>query len=350
MKSQKIKGIPGIIWIVLASIAGYMGAAWLLNSNIAQYTSFPDYLVVHVTDQRLGKEVELSFPIRSGFPADSIQEKLGNEKLTGSKVHTDQLIVNQIPVLLLWSILICLMFGFATGAAVYLFFRNRDLRSRYSYSGKENMLAILFAVIITVLVIVPNMMFDGMWQVSDIINQLHVMQTNGHVIIIIVVISVLLFFPGFITIMLVVNAAEKVTGEKTDKAILLRHFRYLNGVLQTVLQIMAILVVFSVLTSTALGHTLRSMVKIEGYSIYPPEVSYIYGLFFTFFLCILYIPSHVWLKHCYHNLTATDAPDTNQKEEQSLFNETMMNQIKIAFTVLSPLITSFLPEQFHFLG
>ncbi|MCU0433301.1 MAG: hypothetical protein MUC87_07605 [Bacteroidia bacterium] len=342
------KSVKGIFIIILSAIGGYLGAALLLKLTTVQYTSFPERLTVIVNDERTGKDVTLTFPIRSGFPADSLQETLKGKTFQGQSLVTRELLIHQIPSFLWWAILICLMCGFAGGAFPYLIFVTQDIKRRFELNRNEKRLSILFAIFIAGMLAIANNMLEGMWRPQDVVDSLKIMLESGYVLTLIVGCTALLFFPGFILVMHIIQAGNKIDSKTYDKAKALQAFKHLHGTLLTVLQVMAILVIFSVLTSTALGQTLRDMVVIEGYPVYPPEVSYVYGLFFTFFLCILYIPAHLWIKNRYHQYLHNEVNADAEKEEKSLFDETIVNQIKVALTVLSPLITSFLPEHFHF--
>jgi len=119
---------------------------------------------------------------------------------------------------------------------------------------------------------------------------------------------------------------------------------------------LSVIVVFSVLTSGTLKETIKATVHIEGYDIFPAEVSYAYGIFFSLFLCVVYMPVYFYLKRQYSYFKTVlngmeDFGDAKEKLLASLdFKTSALDNLKTAITMLAPFITSFLPENLHFIN
>ena len=133
----------------------------------------------------------------------------------------------------------------------------------------------------------------------------------------------------------------------------IQQLNFLNKKLENALQLLAVIIVFSVLTSGALGETMRAIFKIDGFNIFPKEISYVYGTYFSLFLCIIYVPVYYYIKLNYEELkdqastieeTAAEKGTYDKIFGEVRFKNTPLENVKLALTVLSPLLTSLLPS------
>jgi len=170
--------------------------------------------------------------------------------------------------------------------------------------------------------------------------------------------------PIFLTVFLIGPAADKIRlklKENQEIKDAKEKFLELESTLKKCVQVLAILIVFSVLTSFALGQSIKATIEVKEFNIFPDEISYAYGLFFSLFLGLMYIPTHIYLK--YKGVLFIKELETIKKNEPSEKRISWLTEIKngftlelsaienlkIALTVIAPIITSFLPEHFNFL-
>ncbi len=132
-----------------------------------------------------------------------------------------------------------------------------------------------------------------------------------------------------------------------------KRIKILNLSLQSALQILATVIVFTSLSANAFGKSINAMVHVKGFNLYPDVSAYVYGMFFSLFLCIIYLPNYYYLKNNYNKLKelASDLkePEATPAWYTSLFGEiklegTAVENIKLALTIVAPLLTSFLPN------
>ncbi|HXD94793.1 MAG TPA: hypothetical protein VNX01_16415, partial [Bacteroidia bacterium] len=134
--------------------------------------------------------------------------------------------------------------------------------------------------------------------------------------------------------------------------------KYLNQLLQSTLQILATIVVFSVLTSSTLGESIKSMVSVSGLDLFPKQISYIYGMYFSLFLCVIYIPIYYYLKNNFNRLKELASDPVNIPNSSvwytSLFGDvkfegSALENVKLALTIIAPILTAFLPKTLDFM-
>jgi hypothetical protein len=171
-------------------------------------------------------------------------------------------------------------------------------------------------------------------------------------------ILVVAFIPAIIALwgqLLVSAAVDRLApGKDADAgaiAQLAGRFAQLRAALRFFLTSVAILVVMSVVTTDALRRALLNAVHAENLDIFPREFVYMYGFLFALVLAIFYLPVsfHLrargrWLRD---QLSSPGQPTTEETKAalQSLdAAESPLDNLKTAISILSPLITSFLPN------
>ena len=195
----------------------------------------------------------------------------------------------------------------------------------------------------------------GYYTPVEIVNDFKILLNDGAILEYIVGITIFLMLPCLAVIFLTARCADTIDETTADFAVLrqsVRQMKALDNILKNTLHMIAIIVVFAVLTSSALGAALESMMEIKGYDLFPKEVSYLYGAYFTLFLCVIYVPVYYHLAQKYDALK-TRAADLKEEgvvgNYESLFaaaafQGSAVDNIKIAITIISPLLTAFIPK------
>ena len=216
----------------------------------------------------------------------------------------------------------------------------------------------LFAILIAVYLILSSSSGKGYYNPPKIIDDFHILLTGGNILVGIVIATIFLMLPVLIVMFLIGPASDKlfirkITKQNAEKAA--DGLEQLNQVLRNALQVLSVIVVFTVLTSSALKDSIKATVEIEGYDIFPASVSYVYGMYFSLFLCIMYMPIYFYLKRQYNYLkdAVAETGESDENKQKVLnavdFKSSALDNLKLALTVLAPLLSSFLPENIHFL-
>jgi hypothetical protein len=285
-------------------------------------------------------------------------------KIKEVTVKGKNLLFNLNPSLVVWTMLIIMMVTIASASFPAFIWQIKHIIKFFELRLKHFLQAVILALSIITFLSIYHYTMTGFYKPSDIIDNFGILFKNGNVINTVVISTLLLQIPLLIVIFLVGIAAETITvdlskKQSLEKAII--KFNMLNQLLTGALQVLAILVVFSVLTTSALQQSIKSALIIKSIDISPPELSYVYGLFFTLFLAIIYIPVQLFLRYRINSLKqdiqiqSQNENEDNQQTYKNMIGQlnvggTALDNLKLAFTVLAPLISGFLPEQLKIFG
>jgi hypothetical protein len=351
----------GILIVVLCATLGYFLSFSAINGNIIQYSEVQPFYTVHVLDHDSkaagpSKYVDFQLPVRSLLKINQVKDA---KTITAGPSEETPLLFHQLPIFLIWFMLICIMISIAAGSFPVFTSQIIELKRMFNLSPKQIGGGIVYAFLLTLFLIASNggHTLNGYYQPDKIINDFDILLQDGNMLNHIVLATILLLLPGFTLVFLIALSSDNIISTKTNDLTSIKYavkkIIYLSKALEGVLQIFAIIVVFSVLTSSALGQSIRETIKVEGYEIFPKETSLVYGAYFSLFLCIIYVPVYYYIKLNYDQLKELAATVEEKSAEkgtyQQIFGEvqfknTPLENIKLAFTVLAPLITSFLPQ------
>ncbi len=358
--TKKVKS--NVFIVSLFATIAYTLTVLFITNNTLTYSTLPRSILVEVPDaNKLLADTTHNFKpfvlnVHSQLPMDTIKQKT---KLP-LKISEAQVLFHQNPTFLVWILLISIMVSIAAGSIPVSISQIGDLKASYGFKRPEITKAIFYAIFLVVFLMVTNNNLKGYYKPPTLINEFKVLLNHGYILEMIVVATVVLVSPTFVQIFLIGLVSGKVELEEKsipefDKAI--KRLKYLNKSLQNAMQLLAIIVVFSVLTSTALGEAIKRTIKIDGFDVYPNEINYVYGMYFSLFLCIIYVPVYFYIKQNFLKLKdeaydlVTTEPDKyttwyNNQFGQTKFEGTVTDNLKLALTMLSPLLSGFLPDTF----
>lgn len=343
----------GIFIIIIFAMFGHLSSFLLLSSNLKQ----PDGdLTINViqndTNQKLYEVNKDTL---------TVNEK---ELVKSVTIQKKELLYNRNPNFLIWITLILTMVTIASASFPVFIWQIIRLKATFKLNYKHILQAVLFATSIVLFIVVILKSTTGFYVPSKIIDNFGVLFNHGYVLPIIVNATFILQIPILILIFLVSITAKKIdfdvrSKKSIEKAV--SQFSMLNQLLLSSLQILAILVVFSVLTTSGLQQSIKSAITVTTFDIFPKEISYVYGLFFSLFLAIVYVPSHLYLKDCQNKIKydMQNEIETNDSVLPEWYKEILskissggsaLDSLKLSLTVLAPLISSFLPEQLRLFG
>lgn len=345
-----------IIFIVVFATIGFMVTEHFINANLIQYSTLPKTISFKVHDEAKNAKdsvVIFNLPVKSGFAIDTVAKQPAAPFIIGET----NILYHQNPFFPVWAMLILVMITIASGSFPIFTDQIIQLKKSFNLSIKPVLQAIIYAVLIAVFLEVANASGKGYYNPPKIINDLDILFKNGSILPGIVLSTIILVLPVIAVMFLVGPSSDKLLEleiNKDNAVKIANGLEMLNQVLRNALSVLSVIVVFTVLTSGTLKEAIKATVHIEGYDIFPTEISYAYGIFFSLFLCVIYIPVYFYLKQQYSYFKNSlaginDLGDTKEKVLASLdFKSSAMDNLKTALTVLAPLITSFLPENLHF--
>jgi hypothetical protein len=280
------------------------------------------------------------------------------------------MLFNQNPAFMTWAFLICAMMSVAAGSAPFFISQIIELKRKFGLSRRKVWVGgILYAVLLDVFLFLTNNHNTSYFHPPQIIDHFHILFTSGSIIQGIIAAVLILILPGLSLMFLIGASSDSIYIVAKDKVHdvhqnsiesieeATKKIKYLNQLLQSTLQILAVIVVFSVLTTSMLGQSIRSTVSVQGFDLYPKQISYVYGLYFALFLCVIYVPVYYYLKNNYNRLKELAADPANIPDSadwysklfgDAKFEGSALENLKLSLTIIAPIITSFLPNTFEF--
>lgn len=351
----------GLLFIVFCAVAGYIFTSTLISRRLIQYRSPIGSFLVGVYDE--GSETKrsaFSLAVSSELKIDSVMTLRPNAPMG----YNTEILFHENPTFMVWMILACIMVSISAGSCAFFIARIFELCKKFTLPVTKIFWSFMFAFSIIALLAYGNRNIPGFFQPPEIIDTFHILLTGGWIIEVIVVITMSLALPGLILLFLIGASSDRVnirakTGIDTmgvsnqdSIEIAVINLKYLNHLLQNTLQILSIIVVFAVLTTKTLGDSIKATISVKGFDLFPNQVSYVYGMYFTLFLCIVYIPVFAYLKNNYNtlnDLAVKEAGGATSNWYTNLFGQdkfegTALGNIKLSLTVIAPLLTSFLPD------
>ncbi|MBA4411117.1 MAG: hypothetical protein Q8S54_10440 [Bacteroidota bacterium] len=337
-----------ILIVIMFAFFGYLSIYLMLSNNVRHPSSNqPLYVIQNKIDNNI-YEVNID-------TLTFAQKELVNSVV----IDKEDMLFNRNPNFLVWTTLILIMITIASAAFPVFIGQIAQLKNKFNLKFNHILQSILFAFAIILFLAIIQMSMKGFYAPSKIIDDFGILFNHGYVIPRIVIVTFILQLPILTVIFMVGISAGKVvfdikSKQSVEKAV--SQFAMLNQILLASLQVLAILVVFSVLTTSALQQSIKSALIIKNFDIFPKEISYVYGLFFSLFLAIIFIPTYLYLRNCQnkikHNLQ--NEIETENFEIPEWYNNILskinlggsaLDNLKLSLTVLAPLISSFLPEQ-----
>ncbi len=337
-----------IFVIILAMVGCYVAAYFMLTSVISDRR--PAYTnVVYKIDG-----ATYNLPV---YPADSILLK-NTPAAAKPGLEIEGGVFNRNPVFLVWMQLILIMVSLALGAGLVFWWQAKHITEEYKLNSGHVFTALGLSLFLCIILGVIPSLSDKLYLPDKVIEKFKILFSNPNVPPIVVGVTLLFVLPVMSVIFLLVPASDKIarhnnTREQIENST--QQLQSLNKILTSALQTLAVVVVFSVLTSGTLRETIRATIYIPDFDVFPKQESYVYGIYFSSFLAIIYVPVYMLLKQLANGLRddlarlVKGAPATDDKwvkEIDGVINDknSAFDTLKLTFTVLSPLITSFLPE------
>jgi hypothetical protein len=233
-----------------------------------------------------------------------------------------------------------------------------EIKKNYNIGTRRFVGTLLFGLLIVAAMLVIPLPLKGYYNPKMIIEDTGILLTNSNIIQYLIFGTILLVLPVILTMFMIGTAANippvKFTTENEMK-VYVEKFSDLNTILITALQVLAIVVVLTGFCSSALRQSVKSVFEVKGFDIFPAEMSYAYGLFYAMFLAIFYIPVYYTVRKNGKQIKGLLFSDSASLDKKTLGIRHKISQrleiktgaletLKMALTILSPLLASFIPE------
>ena len=341
-----------ILVVILFAIVGFLVAYVLISAHYRH----PEkgrvvYVMRNLNDNRLQ---EVSPDTLSQAERQLLQKPV--------EIKKNELLFTLNPDFLIWVALILIMFSIASAALPVFITQIMNLKKKFHINRLHILFSFLFAVAVIGILAALPLTLKSLYYPSKLIDDFGILLTSGDVVRRIAVVTTILQIPIAMVIYLVGRSAGSIRFNIKDKKSVekaVKQFTFLNQALIGALQILAVLVVFSVLTTGVLEQAIKSVLSIKGFYIFPNKICYVYGMFFSLFLGIIYIPTYIFLRYSFNKMTEDSQSEVEAEDEETQksyqdllatvnFKDSALDNLKLALTVMAPLISSFLPEGLRF--
>jgi len=359
---MKLLSFSNILLVVLCASIGYISTSSIIKNNITQYSTQQETFtrVVHDHGDKSGQTIVVfKFKVESQFKADSLATKeLKKTTAKTSEFDSSGFVYHQNPTLLVWTMFISIMISIAAGSVPIFIGLIIELKDKFNLSKSQLRKGVGYALILGLILVLSNYSLPGYYKPEKIIDDFNILLQNGGILTWIVGVTVFLMMPAFALVFMIGLSSNNIvlaTNDLKNIENAVRKLRMLHESLRKAVQILSVIVVFSVLTSSMLGQAIKSTIQIKGFDLYPNQVSYVYGMYFTLFLCILYVPVYYYIRYHYSSLKELameldlDHEHAENDIYKQLFGDTQfesspLNNFKLALTLMAPIISGILPE------
>jgi hypothetical protein len=335
---------------MLLALLGAFLVAVLFGSNLNKNRL--TYSNINIVDQ--GKVIE-SFEIKK---KNTREEKGKTLEIELSESY----FFNQNPKFISWVFMFCILGGVVFGFIIPNIQHLKSIVYSFGY-GKPFINALISMASFGLLVIVTSsgsiLPKKGYMSFANFISELDIYLINDGALKWIIGIMFLANAPSFFG-MFFVNFNIGNIDPKTEIKKLSSDFHILNQSLKFFLFVNAIVITLSTVT-TGFGReaVLQAIPGINNHKLIPIEFVYLYGLTFTVFLAIIYLPIHFQLRQLGEiiikekNLSMEDHDVDGEKEQSkqasshiSVFTmqSSWLDNMKVSFAILGPLLTSLVGE------
>jgi hypothetical protein len=353
MKSRLSKGLPHVYLVVLFSVAGFAITFFVLNANYKEYVKLPPQVTICTGDAAFCN----TFAVKQPFV---LQEK--NLALQPKHINKKGFILfHYNPAFLIWTMLILLLITLCSGSFPVFWNIVFEIKKDCNVPLKEFIYTICFGLVIVLLMSLIPIGLRGYYTPYKIVTDLCILLERPFIIQGLIIATVILVFPVILTMFMVGTAGNVLIKRfETESEIkgAAEKFSQLHNYLLAALQVLAIVVVLTGFCSSGLRQSIKSIFELTGFDIFPVEMSYAYGLFYAMFLSLFYFPVYYSLKrnardiknHLFANtdgLTKEALKKRHMAVQRLETKTTAIESLKLALTIMSPLLTSFIPEYLH---
>jgi hypothetical protein len=286
---------------------------------------------------------ERALTSKSGLKLDNTDYK--------STINYKQLYFSYNSAFLVWIAIGAISFAFGLASLPVMWMAIRNLILQFEIKRWTIGFITLFSAVLCVLMYFTDKIGYYMGTIA-ICRKFHILVTNPNYLPYFVIISMVVGLFGFAGQMIVNAAINKLPKtipphNKAEQKNIGKKFLLLRNQLKFFLVIDSILIVFSVLTVDAFRKAILADIQVN-LDIVPQSLVYLYGLMFTFYLAVIYLPIYSRLKlkgeQMLDNVTQADQ-EGNLKSITAILRiqQTPIESFQVVISILAPVLTSLVP-------
>lgn len=353
MQKSRFGNWQHVHWVIVCAITGFALTFRVLNNNYKEYAALPAQVTICAGNSGHCD----TFRVKQKFvlPQNKLPAGIPNVDASG------YVLFHYNPSFLIWTMLILLLITLCAGSFPVFINSIAEIKSCCAVSRKRMFFTIGFGLVVTLVMALMPAGLSGYYNPYKIAGDFGILFNNPFVIQGLIIASILLVLPVILTMFVVSAGGNAVVNSLKDEAAQKSapdKFARLNASLLSALQVLAVVVVLTGFCSSALGRSIKSVFELTGFDIFPAEMSYAYGLFYAMFLALFYLPAFYSLKRntqqakeiILKNTGGLDKATLEERYQLSSQVEIKTNALealKLALTILSPLLTTFIPESLH---
>ena len=351
------------LWVavfVLFGIFGYIAGQLIVQTNLLQPK--PQTLKFQTLQMRDSVSDAL-FKKKPNFSKDDLNKELAlsykikKEEDLKTAPNRKNFIFNQIPDFLVWNILIGIMMCIAFSSIPASVFIMKSYYQNFSLKTIHLSIPVAFTLIIGGIIILCLKNTTGLMQPDIVVNSFHILLENGQVfkwiesttIMCSLFMVAVLFLSAFCADRIQRLVSTNRIDEIKDKIKLVQSFKSI-ALLFITLQI-----VMTILTSGTLGNVVRNVITIQNFEVFPKSVTYVYGLHFTLFLCVIYLPVHFYINLCFTRIkeallrdeAAGNLDKIEEINEAIKLEVDLWSRAKTWLAMLAPFLSALVPDLFE---
>jgi len=334
------KGVSSrhVYFIIIIGIASMLIAVILLFSSVHK---------LYTTQHRETDSIAISYATK-----DSAVVKPG-AVATAVTFPKEQTLFNNNPDLLVWLCSVALMVAFASSMAPILLLSVKDIRDNFKHKYVVDWRLLSLTVGLLILIALLSSYNKFLITPIEVIEKFRILINSPGIIRGIVLYTLAI---GMIAVygQLLINKSvnelpetiHKLSADEIKTASL--KFILLRQKLKFFLVCCAALIVFAIITTQLARSAILKEIKAD-IDIVPISFVYVYGMIFTFFLAVLYLPLYHRLKQKGVAMLNLNEDEAIEKEKDPvlkrfIIKETPVESFKVTFSILAPIITTLIPN------
>jgi len=327
---------------IICTILGFLISGSLIGFNIRTEPVLPKAQII-LSEDSLQLDT-LQFFHRTSLAYDS--NRVASVVENNTEIGASHFFFHFNPEFLVWVVLVTIMMSISLGISPLLLDRLYYLQSWFKV--QKSTLWGIVAVgagfgLVFLLLLVKN---PYLYTYTDWIGYLEILVEHTWVLQVVIAVPTI---TGLIALVGMIFISKSIDQLKPDKAHTFKEqFTLLNNSLRFFLLVSTTLITFAVFTSGALRKAIMQEVVAKGIDMIPIEFVYLYGLQFSIVLAIFYLPIYYQLRNRAQKYLSSVDDDEAHPGISAFMNESISDSLKIALSILAPLISGFLPDMIHF--
>jgi hypothetical protein len=256
---------------------------------------------------------------------------------------------NLNPKLMVWALVFSTLFGLALGSVPLSVGRSAHLIRIFGISWRALLGSIVIILVFFVLVLsVSSGEGSGkLLSAVQLMMDFKIIFFDPKGIEIMITVVVLTgSFAAYGILLINFCASTILSGEDQSAMQRFSKLKLLDDNLNVLLGVISILIMLSVVALSVIHQAIQNQFTVVNANIFPSEFIYAYGLVFTIFLAIIYLPTHFYLNQILVEVKQSKDFEGLQAEEHSkmVLGGTLSKNFQVLFAIIAPLLGSALTE------